>query len=210
MSKAVFLDRDGTVSEEMGYIHEKDLPNYRLVPGAAEGMKKLAAAGYRLCLTTNQSGVARGYYGEDTVHKVHARLAELLQAQGAKLDAVYYCPHHPDPGEIPMGGEGVAGRMDSAPVAELAYDCDCRKPKAGMAKKGEKDFGLDLEKCWTVGDKDADVNFAKSFGGRTVLVRTGYGKETYEMLKARGEAPQWVADDLSAAADLILKEDGKA
>lgn len=196
------MDRDGTVSVEQGYIHEKDLGRYALNPGAAEGMKLLSAAGYKLILITNQSGVARGYYPESMVHKVHARLAELLAEKGAHLDAIYYCPHHHDPlGPNDTGDTDTAGRTKAQPVKELSVDCDCRKPKAGMGLKAAKDLDLDLAQCWMIGDKNADLGFAANLGVKPVLVMTGYGEKTLAKSAVR---PEYVAADIAAAAKIIL------
>lgn len=204
-NKAVFLDRDGTVSVEMGYIHEHDLGSYVLVPGAAEGMRRLKAAGYKLVLVTNQSGVARGYYPEGMVRAVHARLKELLAGQGVALDALYYCPHHPEPmGPNDAGEMDVAGRVESKPVAELSFDCDCRKPKAGMGSRAVKDLDLDLGASWMVGDKTADLGFAENLGVRSVLVLSGYGEATLRKLEEKGRRPERVAKDLNEAAEIIL------
>jgi D-glycero-D-manno-heptose 1,7-bisphosphate phosphatase len=206
MTKAVFLDRDGTVSVEMGYIHEKDLPQFALCQGAAEGMKRLQDAGYELVLVTNQSGVARGYYPESMVEKVHARLRELLKAQGVALTAIYYCPHHPSPmGATDNGLTDVAGQVAARPVARYAIDCDCRKPRPGMGLRAAKDLSLDLSKSWMVGDKSADMGFAKNLGVQAVLVTSGYGEDTLKKMSDKGERPGLVAADLIQAADLILK-----
>lgn len=204
-NKAVFLDRDGTVSVEMGYIHERDLPRYALNEGAAEGMKRLQAAGYKLILVTNQSGVARGYYPESTVHAVHARLEHLLSKQGVKLSGIYYCPHHPEPaGPNDTGDSDTAGRIEGKPVPELAVDCDCRKPGPGMGRQAAKEHDLDLSQCWMVGDKNADLGFAKNLGVKAVLVKTGYGEKTLKKLAEKGEAPL-VAANLTEAAEIILR-----
>jgi subfamily B ATP-binding cassette protein MsbA len=201
-NKAVFLDRDGTVSVEMGYIHEKDLGRYALESGATEGMKLLAEAGYKLVLVTNQSGVARGYYPESTVAAVHARLGALLAEKGVALDAIYYCPHHPDPlGPNDTGDTDTAGRVDAKPLMELALDCDCRKPKAGMGLKAALELNLDLSQCWMIGDKNADLGFAANLGVKPVLVLTGYGRDTL----AKVSRPDFVAADLVAAAKIILE-----
>ena len=204
-NKAVFLDRDGTVSVEMGYIHDKDIPLYALNPGAAEGMKKLQDAGYKLILVTNQSGVARGYYPESTVHAVHARLEHLLSKQGVRLSGIYYCPHHPQPkGPNDTGDSDTPGRTASEPRWDLALDCDCRKPRPGMGLRAAKEHDLDLAQCWMIGDKGADLGFAEALGVKAVLVTTGYGFKTLAKLQEKNMAPAFVADDLSKAADLIL------
>lgn len=205
MTPAVFLDRDGTVSVEMGYIHEQEIGNYRLLPGAAAGMKRLQQAGYKLVLVTNQSGVARGYYPEATVHRVHARLRVLLGVEGVKLDATYFCPHHPDPsGPTDTGDAGASGAVKARPVEALAYDCECRKPKAGMGRDAARDLDLDLSRSWMIGDKSADLGFAKNLGVRSILVRSGYGERTLAKLKEGGEALPPLAADLQEAAKIIL------
>ena len=204
---AVFLDRDGTLSEEIGYIHAADLPRYALLPKTAEGLKRLAAAGYALVVLTNQSGVARGYFPAAQVDAVHAKLRALLAAEGVALDAIYYCPHHPEPAGPADNGQLPEGRVAAAAVPALSVDCDCRKPKPGLALQAARELGLDLGRSWMVGDKGADLGLAVSAGLRGgVLVLTGYGQGTLEKLQAKGGSPRWVAADLAQAADLILAE----
>ncbi len=207
MNRAVFLDRDGTVSSEMGYIHEADLPRYALNLNAGEGIANLTMLGYKTVLVTNQSGVARGYYPEAQVGKVHARLAELLAGESAHLDAIYYCPHHANPEGKPDTGEDSPGMVKAQAVADLSIDCECRKPKPGMGLKAAKDLGLDLKACWMIGDKEADQGFAEALGMRFILVLSGYGPKTLEKLKAKGQAPRYVAKDLIEAAEIIQRED---
>lgn len=180
-AKAVFLDRDGTVSEEIGYIRPEDMGKYALVPGSAQAMKELKAAGFKLLLTTNQSGVGRGYYPVEQVHEVHARLEHLLSREKVSLDGIYFCPHHPDGG------------------------CPCRKPRPGMALQAAREWDLDLAACWVVGDKPADVEMAEAAGCRGILVLTGFGNESLAKLKAAGREPRHVAADLKAASEIILK-----
>lgn len=206
MKKAVFVDRDGTVSVELGYIRAEDTHKYALEHGAAEGLKALGDAGWTRVLVTNQSGVARGYYPVAQLNAVHAKLKELLAAGGAGLEAIYYCPHHPDPFSKPDTGEDAPGMSRAEPVKELAVDCDCRKPKPGMGLRAAKELGLDMRASWMVGDKAADAGFAESLGLRFVLVRTGYGEKTFKKLTAEGRAPAHVAADLGEAARIILKE----
>jgi D-glycero-D-manno-heptose 1,7-bisphosphate phosphatase len=204
---AVFLDRDGTVSEEIGYIHRADLPRYALLPGVARALIRLKAAGYALVVLTNQSGVGRGYFGADVVEAVHERMRALLREGGAAVDAVYYCPHHPEPLAAADNGELPEGRVKAAPVPELCVDCDCRKPKPGLALRAARDLGLDLGASWMVGDKTADLGLAGSAGLKGgILVLTGHGRKTLASLQAKGQAPggDRVAEDLAAAADIIL------
>ena len=202
--KAIFLDRDGTISFELGYIHEADMPKYGVYPNSAAGLKKMKAAGYLLVMVTNQSGVARGYYGPEMVDRVHARLAELLAAGGAALDAIYYCPFHPDPYATPDIGEAAPGMVDAKPNPAFAIESDWRKPKAGMGWQAVKDLGIDLSQSWMIGDKSADLGFAKNLGVPSILVRTGYGVETIEKMAAKDQKPERVADDLLDACKFIL------
>jgi D-glycero-D-manno-heptose 1,7-bisphosphate phosphatase len=202
---AVFLDRDGTLSEEIGYIHRADLPRYALLPGVELGLERLRAAGYALVVLTNQSGVGRGYFGADVVDAVHARLRELLRARGTDIDAVYYCPHHPDPTAAADNGVLPQGRVEAKPVAELCIRCECRKPLPGMALQAARELGLDLGASWMVGDKAADLGLAASAGLKGgILVLTGYGRDTLTRLVDRGQPPLHVALDLDGAAALIL------
>lgn len=174
--RAVFLDRDGTLIEEAHYL--SDPTGVRLLPGAADALARLRAAGYALVLVTNQSGIARGLYTEDAYHRVAARVDELLRGAGVPLDGAYYCPHHPDHG---------------AP-------CTCRKPGTGLYETAATELGLDAADSWYVGDKVSDVLPAAALGGRAVLVRTGHGRDE-EQRAPRGT---WVVDGLGEAADLIL------
>lgn len=176
---AVFLDRDGTIIEEVGYL--KDPSQARLIPGAAEGIRRLNEAGVPVVVVTNQAGVGRGYFPESAVAAVHAEVARQLLAQGARWDAAYYCPHHPDAG------------------------CDCRKPSPGMLRKAAAEHGLDLAGSFVVGDKVSDLKAGAPLGCRTVLVLTGYGVTEGERGKAAGFAPDHVAPDLAAAADWVLR-----
>ncbi len=205
--RAVFLDRDGTLSEEIGYIHRKDLPRYALLPGVAAALKRLRAEGWALVVLTNQSGVGRGYFGPDVVDAVHARLAELLAREGAGLDGVYYCPHHPDPLAPADNGLLPEGRVAAEPVRELCVECDCRKPRPGLALRAARELNLDLASSWMVGDKTADLGVAESARLKgSVLVLTGYGRATHAKLLERGRPPARVAEDLNAAAAMILAD----
>ncbi len=208
LRKAVFLDRDGTVSEEIGYIGPEAMQRYALIPGAAAGIRALRAAGYLAVLVTNQSGVARGYYDAAQVHAVQDRLAELLAGKGTALDMVRYCPHHPDPRSKPDNGETAPGMKPATPVPALAVDCACRKPKPGMVLDAARELGLDLSRSWVIGDKAADLGLAANAGCRGILVLTGYGEKTLAQLKAQGREPARVARDLARAAELILAQDG--
>jgi D-glycero-D-manno-heptose 1,7-bisphosphate phosphatase len=151
---AVFLDRDGTLVEEVPYLHDPEL--VRLVPGAAAALRSLAAAGFALVLVTNQAGIAKGYYGEDAVGRVHQRLAELLAAGGVALDGIEYCPHHPE-GTVPP----------------FARACRCRKPGPGMLSAAAERLGIDLPSSYLVGNDPVDVGAARAAGATPLLVTTG-------------------------------------
>jgi len=186
----VFLDRDGTITEEVGYVNH--LSRLRLLPGAAEGIRLLNDAGVPVLLATNQAGVARGYFDETLLKAVLGRLEELLAGQGARLDALYYCPHHP-----------------AAGVPPWRADCDCRKPKPGMLLRGAREFGLDLPRCWVVGDKISDTGFARSAGARAAMVMTGYGLGEFEHQRDQWKwTPDLLAPDLYVAAQRILEGEG--
>jgi D-glycero-D-manno-heptose 1,7-bisphosphate phosphatase len=177
----VFLDRDGTVAAEVGYL--TDLDRLVLVPGAGAAVRRINRAGLLAVLVTNQSGAARGLFPVGQIDAAHERLRALLAAHGARLDAIYVCPHY----------EGGA-------VPELAVACDCRKPKAGLFASAVADLGIDAARSYAVGDHARDLVPAASLGARTVGVRTGYAAAE------DGFAPDHVADDLAAAVDWILAD----
>lgn len=155
--EAVFLDRDGTLIEEVHYLAHPE--QVRLIPGAAEAVRRLNSLGVLVVVVTNQGGVARGYFPESRVTEVHEHLAALLAQQGARVDAFYYCPHHPTEG------------LDPYRVA-----CDCRKPRPGMLLAAARDLGIDLARSWMIGDKPCDAGAGHAAGCRSLLVRTGHGK----------------------------------
>ena len=179
MKPAAFIDRDGTVIVERCYL--ADPAGVELLPGAAAALRRLHDAGYALVLVTNQSGLARGLFSVAELLAVQDRLAVLLRAQGVVLDGVYYCPHHPDFGPA----------------------CDCRKPATGMFRRAAADLRLDLRTSACIGDRINDVEPAAAFGGRGLLVLTGYGTE-----QAPGAAA-WieVVRDLAEAADRLIPSD---
>lgn len=184
----VFIDRDGTVSKEVGYVNHP--ARLELLPRTAAAVKKLNQAGIKAILTTNQAGVARGYFKEEMIWKVHERLEKLLADEGAYLDAIYYCPHHP------IVGEG-----------EYRQDCECRKPKTGMLLRAKEEFNIDLEKSYTIGDKISDVEFGQRVGAKGILVLTGYGLGAYEFERDEwGVQPDYIAEDLLDAVNWILAD----
>ena len=156
MDRVVFLDRDGPLNEEVEYLYRPE--DLRFLPGVPEAIKRLNGAGFKVVVITNQAGVARGYYTETDVERLHSYMNRLLEEKGAHIDGFYYCPHHPEHG-----------------IGEYKKDCECRKPKTGMFLRAEKDFPADKEHSFMVGDKLIDVEAGKNYGVRAVLVGTGYG-----------------------------------
>lgn len=178
MNKAIFMDRDGTVSEEVGYMYHAGL--YKPFSWTAPAVRKINESGMKAVLITNQSGIERGYFEEGTLNQVHEVLQSELAAHGAHLDAIYYCPHHPDAG------------------------CDCRKPRPGMLFQAEKDLGIDLKESFMIGDRYLDVDVAHAAGVRSVLVLTGNGRAELGMYKELPRQPHFVAGNLLEAVEAIL------
>jgi len=184
---AVFLDRDGTINEQMGYINH--ISRFVLLPGAAGAIRALNEAGVPVVVTTNQSGLARGYFPPRLLDEVHALMARRLAEEGARLDGVYVCPHHP---------EAVEERYRRR--------CGCRKPKTGLFEQAAADLDLDLGASFVVGDRWSDLKAARACGAAAVLVLTGYGRGDYQYIGPGQEVqPDFVADDLPAAVSWILK-----
>lgn len=186
--RAVFIDRDGTISEEVGYINHAD--RFRLFPYAADAIKYLNDHGWLAILTTNQAGVARGYFTEDMIKTVHRRMTDELTQLGARLDGIYYCAHHPSAGEPPY-----------------RVECDCRKPKPGLIQKAADEMDVDVARSWVVGDRYSDVELARNAGAKSALVMSGYGRGEWEhQRESWKEQPDLVADDLLQAVKLIANE----
>ena len=185
MKPAVFLDRDGTLIEDVGYL--RTVRDLRLFPWTVDAVRALNHAGLPVVVITNQSGIARGLLTEETVHDVHRHLSSLLEGGGAHVDAYYYCPHHPD-----------------GSVATYTRRCDCRKPGRGMIDRAAADLGIEPARSFVVGDKWLDVGAARTVGGRGILVRTGYGaaeeREPQPDLSADA-----VVDNLIEAVGWILR-----
>lgn len=181
----IFLDRDGTLIEEVGYLDRVD--RVTLYPWSIDAVRVLNRAGHRLIMVTNQSGVARGFFTEAVVDDVHRHIASLLAEGGAHIDAYYYCPHHPD------------GKVDA-----YARRCDCRKPGRGLVDRAIAEFGVDASRSFVVGDRWLDMELARTIGGRGVLVRTGYGL-TEESRPQPGLAADAITDNLIGAAGWILR-----
>jgi D-glycero-D-manno-heptose 1,7-bisphosphate phosphatase len=186
---AVFIDRDGTISEEVGYINHAS--RFNLFPYAAQAIKHLNDNDWLAIVITNQAGVARGYFSEDLVQEIHSAMTKELESSGAKLDAVYYCAHHPSVGEPPY-----------------RFDCDCRKPKPGLIARAAQEFNIDLAASWMVGDRYSDVELARNAGVNSMFVMSGYGRGEWEHQRANWKnQPDLVADDLLEAVRVIVAKD---
>lgn len=187
---AVFLDRDGTINEQMGYINHPS--RFVLLPGVARAVRLLNEHGVLAIVVSNQSGVARGYFPLDLVHEVHGIMREELASQGAFLDDVLFCPHHPQ-GTVPG----------------YAQACACRKPKSGMVDRARARFDIDMTRSFVVGDRSSDVELAYQCRLKGVLVKTGYGRgEVRYVLPGKEHQPAHVARDLEAAVQWMLKSQG--
>jgi len=184
VSAAAFLDRDGTIIEEVGYLDRPE--RITLYPYAADAIRALNRAGIRIVMVTNQSGVARGFFDEAVVDACHRRIAEILRQGGAHIDAYYYCPHHPD-GRVPG----------------YAISCECRKPGRALVDRAARELQIDPERSFTVGDRWVDIALARTIGARGILVRTGYGADV-EHRPPKGLQADAVVDNLAGAASWIL------
>ena len=176
---AVFLDRDGTILDEVGYLNHAS--RFRALPGAAAAIARLNAANYPVIVVSNQSGLARGYFPESVVTEVNQLMQRELEKACATLTAIYYCPH---------------GAADS---------CDCRKPKLGMVQRAAAEHSVDARKSFFVGDRRSDIELGHNAGGKSILVRTGYGEGEFAWQMGKwSKAPDFVAIDLEEAVDWIL------
>lgn len=185
---AVFLDRDGTICEEVGYVNH--LERLRLYPWTAKAIRKLNDAELPVIVVTNQSGVGRGYFREALVRQVHENIARELAAAGARVEAFYYCPHHPN-----------------APVEAYRVECNCRKPATGLVEKAARRFRIDVKSSHVVGDSYRDMRLGFNAGARTILVLTGYGRGEYEhQSRTWPRQPDLVVETLLEAVEKILAE----
>ena len=186
---AVFIDRDGTISEEVGYINHPS--RFRLFPYTAAAIKLLNDQGWLAVVITNQAGVARGYFTESMIETVHENLLRELGEKGARVDAIYYCAHHPSVGEPPYRQE-----------------CDCRKPKPGLITRASKELGIALKQSWMIGDRYGDIELARNAGVRSALVLSGYGRGEWENQRSQWkQQPDLVAENLLEAVELILSSE---
>jgi D-glycero-D-manno-heptose 1,7-bisphosphate phosphatase len=157
---AVFLDRDGTLNVDRGYVHR--IEDWEWIPGAIDAIAALKKAGFLVIVVTNQAGIARGYYDEADMNTLHTTINIELQKHGAAIDGFYHCPHHPEFGEV--------------------RECECRKPMPGMIEQAKQDFNIDMARSWLVGDKISDTQAGLAVGIRSLLVQTGYGNKERALL----------------------------
>jgi D-glycero-D-manno-heptose 1,7-bisphosphate phosphatase len=179
---AVFMDRDGTINEEVSYLSRME--QLRLYPQSGEAIRLINAAGMKAVVVTNQSGIARGYFTEDFVRSVHERINEMLRAEGAHIDGFYVCPHHP------VYGNGI-----------YKQDCECRKPKPGLLLQAAAEMNIDLSRSYMVGDMLKDIEAGKKAGASGILVRTGYGPNII-----RTDMPAYIAEDILEAVQWIMRD----
>lgn len=186
MRPAAFLDRDGTILDELGYL----TPASKVIiyPWSADAIRLLKRAGYAVVVITNQGGIGLGLYDHDFVKTTHEQLAQQFAEAGAEVDAWYYCPHHPE-----------------AVVDEYRVTCACRKPAPGMLHDAARDLDLDLARSWVIGDQWRDVQLAHVVGSRSVLIRTGHGSWQESAWPAEIPPPTITADNLMAAVSSILE-----
>ena len=181
---AVFIDRDGTISEEVGYVNHPS--RFRLFPYSSEAIRILNNNDRLAILITNQAGVARGYFAEEMIVNVHDQLKRDLQ--DAQLDAIYYCAHHPSVGDPPY-----------------RFDCDCRKPKPGLIEQAARDFDIDMAASWMAGDRYSDVELARNAGLRSVFLLSGYGRGEWEYQRQSWpHQPDMVCENLLEAVKSIV------
>ena len=186
---ALFMDRDGTISEEVGYVNHPS--RFRVFPYTAEAIKLLNDSGWLAIVVTNQAGVARGYFSEDVILKIHEQLRRDLANASANLDAIYYCAHHPSVGEPPY-----------------RLDCDCRKPRTGLIERAAADFEIDLERSWMVGDRYGDIELARNAAVHSAFVLSGYGRGEWEYQRGSWQLePEVVAENLLEAVKTIVERD---
>jgi len=185
---AVFLDRDGTINEQMGYINH--ISRFHLLPGVGQAIRMLNARQVPAVVVSNQSGLARGYYPVELLDEVHRLMTDSLSREGARLDGIYVCPHHPE-----------------AKEEKYRLACHCRKPKTGLFLQAAAELNLDLSRSYVVGDRWTDLKAAATCDAKGVLVLTGYGRgELQYIAPMQTLAPHFVAEDLREAVRWILAD----
>jgi len=188
MKPAVFIDRDGTINEQRGYINH--ISRFVLLPGVGEALSLLNKNNHLVVVTSNQSGVAQGYFPEELVHEIHGLMKRELAKDSTYLDGVYFCPHHP---------RGV--------VSEYKKECGCRKPGTGLIERARVELDIDMQTSYVIGDRWLDIDFAHNASLPGILVLTGYGRGDLEYIVPHKKLkPTFVAEDLLRAVTWILKQ----
>ncbi|MGA9771332.1 MAG: HAD family hydrolase [Blastocatellia bacterium] len=182
---SIFIDRDGTINEDLGYVSAPD--DLIIYPYAAEAVRLINRSSFKAIVITNQSGIARSMYTEEMLDRIHNRMIEELARGEARIDGIYYCPHHPRIGD-----------------ERYRKACDCRKPATGMLVRAAREHDVDLARSFVIGDKASDIKLATNAGARGVLVMTGYGRETLANRDRWPCAPAFIAEDLLDAVKRIL------
>ena len=177
-NKAVFIDRDGTINVNVGYLDNPD--DFQMYPGVAEGIKLLQENGFKIIIITNQSGIARGYFTVETLKRIHERMLKEFYDKGVTIDAIYYCPHHPDEG------------------------CGCRKPNTDLFEKAVKEHNIDITRSYVIGDRMLDIEAGHRMGLKTVLVPEKKEKVEKEMKKSKIK-PDYLCNDFYSGVKWILK-----
>lgn len=185
---AVFLDRDGTINEQMGYINH--ISRFVLLPGVGRAIGRLNKKNIPVIVVTNQSGLARGYFPESLLDEVHEKMKKALAQEGAHIDGLYICPHHPE-----------------AKQKKYRKDCHCRKPETGLLEQAAEELQIDLNTSFMVGDRWSDLKCGVAAGCTSILVLTGYGRGDYKYIGPEQEIqPAYIAEDLNLAVDWILRK----
>ena len=184
---AVFFDRDGTLNEEVEFLSTPD--QLRMIAGAGRAVRAVNESGFLAFVISNQSGIARGLFTEADLIPIHARFQEELAASGARIDRIYYCPHHPTAG-----------------IPPYRVDCDCRKPRTGMLMRAANEMGADLSRSYVIGDRIVDVLAGRNAGAKGILVRTGYGESSVAECADQGIVPDYIAPTVLEAVNFILNE----
>ena len=188
MNKAVFLDKDGTISKDVGYLN--DPAKLEVFPYSAQAIKMLNDAGFKVIVVSNQAGIARGHLTENILQAIDKKVHKTILNSGGVIDAIYYCPHHPEHGVHPF-----------------KKACENRKPNPGMLLRGKKEFDLDMSKSYLIGDKLSDIEAGNNAGVKPILVKTGYGAENAKKPELAKLNPAHVAENLLKAAEWIIKNE---
>ena len=189
-NRVVFLDRDGTICEEVGYLDAVE--QMKLIPRSGEAVRLLNQRGFKVVVITNQAGVARGYFPESILQGLHEEMTRQLSEEGARLDGIYYCPHHPTEG-----------------VGPYRRECDCRKPATGLLERAATDLDLDLSTAYMMGDHLSDVECGQRIGAGTVLLLTGHGRETLAKRERWACPPSHIAADLYEAVQWLIRRESR-